>query len=133
LVIHAGQRNKVTLIFKAASFKEAERLLAIKDRQFGQPNRLSNRLFMIRDAFLAFDIDTDWPLIKSGQIEREITILKRARSWTNPRDPRGRGLKCCLNGLPAWQRAFLVGHDHKILRRFWCIRLPSPFTELTFS
>src|SRR5215467_3653852 len=28
------------------------------------------------------------------------------------------GLKGRLNGLPAWQRAFLIGHDHKILRRF---------------
>jgi hypothetical protein len=26
------------------------------------------------------------------------------------------GLECRLDGLPARQRAFLVGHDHKILR-----------------
>jgi len=52
LVIHADQRNKVTLIFKRAGLKEAERLLAIVDRQFGQPSRLAHRLFIIRDRLL---------------------------------------------------------------------------------
>jgi hypothetical protein len=35
LVIHADQRNKVLLILKGARLKEAERFLAIEDRQFG--------------------------------------------------------------------------------------------------
>jgi hypothetical protein len=52
LVVHANQRNKVRLIFKGAGLKEAERLLAIEDRQFGQPSRLSNRLFVFRDRLL---------------------------------------------------------------------------------
>src|SRR5262249_34496588 len=52
LIVHADQRDKVTLIFKGAGLKEAERLLAIVDRQFGQPSRLTNRLFVIRDCLL---------------------------------------------------------------------------------
>ena len=33
------------------------------------------------------------------------------------------GLEHRLGGLPAWQRALLVGHDHENLRRSLCIRL----------
>jgi hypothetical protein len=36
------------------------------------------------------------------------------------------GLECRLDGLPAWQRAFLIGHDHKIpSATVWWIKLPN--------
>jgi len=37
------------------------------------------------------------------------------------------GLECRLDGLPAWQRAFLLGHAPQIPSTMvWCISLPNP-------
>ena len=54
----------------------------------------------------------------NGMEERLVDLVHGIEVMDQPQEVSAvERLECRLDDLPAWQRAFLVGHNHKILRR----------------